>query len=115
MPSVICCRICGQLQRPAWEALAPDQVLQCCRCGARFIGQGHDPSQRTVALALAALILYLPANTYPILQMEWYGVHNENTIWQGCVQLFQHGQWPVAVIVFLASILVPLLKLLGLF
>jgi paraquat-inducible protein A len=68
-----------------------------------------------MALALAALILYLPANTYPILQMEWYGVHNENTIWQGCVQLFQHGQWPVAVIVFLASILVPLLKLLGLF
>lgn len=116
MDRLICCRVCGQVQRPpagaepVWRA-----TLQCCRCGARFSGPARDSFRRTMALALAALILYVPANSYPILEMEWYGRHSENTIWEGCVQLFQHGQWPVAVIVFLASILVPLLKLLGLF
>jgi paraquat-inducible protein A len=47
--------------------------------------------------------------------MNYYGAYSESTIWDGCVRLFQDGQWPVAVIVFLASIMIPLLKLLGLF
>jgi paraquat-inducible protein A len=47
--------------------------------------------------------------------MELYGAHSENTVWDGCVTLFRDGERLVAVIVFLASILVPLLKLLGLF
>jgi paraquat-inducible protein A len=60
-------------------------------------------------------MFYLPANIYPILQMELYGAHSENTVLDGCVALFQHGERLVAVIVFLASILIPFLKLLGLF
>jgi paraquat-inducible protein A len=47
--------------------------------------------------------------------MEFYGAYSESTVWDGCVKLFQDGQWVVAVIVFLASILIPLFKLLGLF
>lgn len=47
--------------------------------------------------------------------MDMHGAHSESTIWQGCTGLFQDGQWLVAAIVFLASILIPLLKLLGLF
>ncbi len=86
MSSLICCRVCGQVQHPAREAPAPDQAQHCCRCGARFMAPGPDPLQRTAALALAALILYLPANTYPILEMEWYGAHRENTIWEGSEQ-----------------------------
>jgi paraquat-inducible protein A len=64
---------------------------------------------------LAALIFYVPANLYPILRMEFYGAYSESTVWDGCVKLFQDGQYVVAVIVFLASILIPLFKLLGLF
>ena len=47
--------------------------------------------------------------------MDFYGAYSESTVWDGCVKLYQDGQWPVATIVFLASILIPLLKLLGLF
>jgi paraquat-inducible protein A len=69
---------------------------------------------RTAAFSLAALMLYGPANVYPILQMDLYGARSENTILEGVVSLFQHEQPLVAVIVFLASIVIPLLKLLGL-
>jgi paraquat-inducible protein A len=69
----------------------------------------------TAALSLAALILYVPANIYPILHMELYGVESDSTIWDGVVSLAQHNEWVVAVIVFLASMVIPLLKLTGLF
>jgi paraquat-inducible protein A len=52
---------------------------------------------------------------YPILRMEFYGAHSDNTIWDGVVSLAQHNQWVVAAIVFMASIAVPLIKLAGLF
>jgi paraquat-inducible protein A len=71
--------------------------------------------EATVALALAALILYVPANLYPILRMHLHGVYSESTVWDGVTNLALHGQWLVAVIVFLASIAIPLAKLLGLF
>jgi paraquat-inducible protein A len=76
--------------------------------------QQSDSLARTRALTLAALILYVPANIYPILRITYYGLYSESTVWDGCVNLFRDGQWPVAVVVFLASILVPLFKLLGL-
>jgi len=67
----------------------------------------------TAALSLAALILYVPANLYPILRMTLHGAYSESTVWDGVVSLARNDQWLVAVIVFLASILIPLLKLLG--
>ena len=73
-----------------------------------------DSLTRTRALTLAALILYVPANLYPILRITYYGLYSESTVWDGCVNLFRDGQWLVAVVVFLASILIPLFKLLGL-
>lgn len=47
--------------------------------------------------------------------MDYYGAYSESTVWDGCVRLFQDGMWFVAIIVFLASIVIPLFKLLGLF
>lgn len=113
MNTLIACRICGLPQRLV--APPPDAAAFCCRCGARIHESRPDSLRRTLAFSLAALILYLPANLYPILRMEWYGAYSENTVWQGSARLFEDGQWLVAVIVFLASILIPLLKLLGLF
>src|SRR5207342_3695372 len=54
-------------------------------------------------------------NIYPIMRMDFHGVFTESTVWDGCARLFQDGQWLVAIVVFLASLLIPLLKLLGLF
>ncbi len=70
---------------------------------------------RTAAFSLAALVLYAPANLYPILIMEVQGRATTNTVWDGCKALFNDGDYFIAVIVLLASIVIPLLKLIGLF
>jgi paraquat-inducible protein A len=107
------CNICELEQRV--KELGPGQNAKCARCGS-ILRQNHSDSRTyTAALTLAALFLYVPANIYPILRMEYLGQYSENTVWDGVVRLFQDGMWFVAVVVFLASILVPLLKLLGLF
>ncbi len=110
---IIACETCGLTQRI--EGLQPGTVAECGRCGSTLRKHKVNSLGRTAAFALAALILYAPANIYPILRMDYYGVYSENTVWDGCAKLFQDGEWPVALIVFLASILIPLCKLLGLF
>jgi paraquat-inducible protein A len=113
METRIACGTCGLVQRVA--ELSPGTAAECCRCGAILDERKAGSLDRTAALSLAALIFYVPANIYPILRMEYYGAYSESTVWDGCVSLFRNGQWVVAVIVFLASLLIPLFKLLGLF
>lgn len=112
--NVVACETCGLVQRV--EPLPRNAAAECFRCGA-FLGVRRSRASLhvTAALSLAALMLYVPANIFPILRMELYGVHSDNTIWDGVVSLMQHGQWGVGVIVFLASLVIPLLKLAGLF
>lgn len=113
METIIACKTCGLVQR--MEELQPGTAAECCRCGSIISKHKVNSIERTAAFSLAALIFYVPANIYPILRMNYYGAYTENTVWDGCVRLFQDGQWLVAVIVFLASILIPLFKLLALF
>ncbi|TAN50968.1 MAG: paraquat-inducible protein A [Betaproteobacteria bacterium] len=114
MRIAIVCTTCGWLQRlPALEA---GDAADCGRCGSPLRARrAHGGLERTAALTLAALILFVPANAYPILRMQFHGAYSESTVWDGCVKLMQQGQWFVAAIVFLASIAIPLVKLLGLF
>jgi paraquat-inducible protein A len=113
METVTICKTCGLVQRV--EKLRPGTAAECYRCRSIISRDRVDSLGRTAAFSLAALILYIPANIYPILRMNYYGAYSESTVWDGCVKLFQDGQWLVAVIVFAASLLIPLLKLLGLF
>jgi paraquat-inducible protein A len=109
---LVACETCGLVQR-----LAPLPVGargECVRCGSVVRANKRNTLGRTTAFSLAALMFYWPANVYPILRMDLYGAHSENTIFQGAWSLFEHGQRLVAVIVFLASIVIPLLKLVGL-
>jgi paraquat-inducible protein A len=110
---LIACETCGQVQQ--FENVPPRHQLNCVRCDS--VMQCEKPNGRTytTALTLAALFLYIPANIYPIMVMEYLGRHTENTVWAGVKALYQDHMWYVAIIVFLASILIPLLKLLGLF
>jgi paraquat-inducible protein A len=66
------------------------------------------------ALALAAAVMLVPANLLPVLTTETPGRDRSDTIFSGAVELWRHGLWAIAVIVFTASILIPVLKLLGL-
>ena len=113
MGTPIACPTCGLLQRV--EALEPGTTADCGRCGAVLVAHRRSSLSITAALALAALILYVPANLYPILRMNLHGAYSESTVWDGCVSLFRNDEFMVAAIVFLASMVIPLLKLLTLF
>jgi paraquat-inducible protein A len=94
--------------------LAPGTIAECVRCGSRIARRSYGSLHRTAALSLAGLILYLPANLLPILHLELYGATSENTVWDGVVKFYQSRDYVIALIVLLASILIPLLKLFGL-
>ena len=111
--TVVACAGCNLVQRV--QALTKGAQARCARCGVQLVARTPNSIARTAALSLAALILYVPANAYPIMRMTYMGRASENTIWSGCRQLFHDGEYGVAVVVFCASILIPFLKLLGLF
>ncbi len=70
---------------------------------------------RAAAFALSALVLLVPANLLPILEIEYMGRTKASTVWGGCVALWDEGMWAEAALVFIASIAIPFLKLLAIF
>jgi paraquat-inducible protein A len=86
----------------------------CPRCGARLHRRKPDAFRRTLALLLAGYLLYIPANLLPVLTLVQVGSIERNTIMSGVFELIHNNLWPLAVIVFVASIVLPLMKLLGL-
>ena len=69
---------------------------------------------RTWALLIKAAILYIPANILPIMTVTYFGAGQTDTIMSGVITLLQHGSYPVAAVIFIASILVPVLKMVAL-
>ena len=112
MPMLICCKTCGLVQTVGPGLDHAD--LQCPRCGEVVNRLPPDARTRTAAFALAALFLYVPANIYPIITLQYLGQETENTVWGGVRALYEDHMWPIAILVFCASILIPLLKLIGL-
>jgi paraquat-inducible protein A len=112
--SMVSCDTCGLVQ--AVEPLSSGMVAECSRCGS-FITAPRSTARLhvTAALSLAALVLYVPANIYPMMKMHLHGAYSESTVWDGIVMLMQYDQWFVAVIVFMAIMVIPLVKLAGLF
>jgi paraquat-inducible protein A len=108
----IACRICDQVHE---EAHVPDGFrASCARCGGVLAQKTPASLHYTAAFTLCALLLYFPANMFPILRMTLYGRETANTIFSGVVRFYEDGDVFVAAVVFLASILVPFLKILGL-
>ena len=101
----LCCTTC-HLACPAGS--------QCPRCGSRLHKRKPDSVTRTAALAAAALILYVPANVFPVLTVQQLGRGLPSTILGGVWELIGAGEYPLAAIVFLASVTVPVLKIGGL-
>ena len=98
--SVVSCGTCGLVQ--AVDRLPPGGAAECIRCGS-FLAAGASTGRLEVvaALSLAALVLYVPANIYPILRMRLHGSYSENTVWDPWAMLD----------VFLLAVLVALVKL----
>ncbi|KTC55959.1 paraquat-inducible protein A [Pseudomonas fluorescens ABAC62] len=85
----------------------------CTRCGALIHARRPNSLARTWALLVTAAILYVPANLLPIMTINSLGQGDPSTIMAGVIQLVQHGMFPIAAVVFIASILVPTFKLVG--
>ncbi|WP_422009709.1 paraquat-inducible protein A [Reyranella sp.] len=87
---------------------------RCPRCGARVHERKPDSLNRTLSLALAGAILYIPANVYPVLTVIQLGSGAPSTIMGGVEELVSSKMYPLALLVFFASVLVPLFKLISL-
>lgn len=92
--------------------LAAAHLQTCPRCGARLHLRKPDSLGRTTALVLAALILYLPANLLPITVTTALGTRQADTILSGVIYFMQTGSWEIASVIFIASVFVPLAKLI---
>jgi paraquat-inducible protein A len=109
------CHDCHLVLADAGPAAAdPETTLVCPRCGVAVHHRKPDAITRTWALVSAALICYVPANVYPVMAITSLGRTQEDTILSGVFFLIHHGMWPLAVIVFTASVFVPLAKILAL-
>lgn len=87
---------------------------KCPRCANTLHVRKPDALRRTTALVVTGFLLYVPANVIPVLTTVRLGRADENTILSGVLELVRNDLWPLAVIVFSASIILPLLKLCGL-
>ncbi|KJZ37311.1 paraquat-inducible protein A [Pseudomonas sp. B21-040] len=107
---LVACHECDLLMRK--PELAHDEKALCPRCGYELYAHRHNVVQRSLALVIAALLLYVPANFLPIMELNLLGQSTQDTVWSGVVGLFDTGMQSVSVIVFLCSMGIPLLKLL---
>lgn len=103
------CPTCGLV-----NSLTPGHKSRCIRCHEKLHSRLPYSLQRTWALLGAATIMYIPANVYPIMTTTSLGHSSSSTIIGGVVELIQMGSWPVATVIFVASIIVPVGKLLAL-
>lgn len=107
---LLLCDVCSLLNHHAGR----DEQLCCARCGANLHFRHPHSIQRAWAFLVAAMILYVPANMLPIMHSgSLYGVQSD-TIWSGIVWLWQTGSWALALIVFVASMVVPIAKIVSL-
>ena len=107
---LIGCDTCHLLCRVS-TSVRQGQAPQCPRCGALLRSRKENSLARTWSLIIAAAVLYLPANLLPITRTTSLGTVQEDTIMSGVIYFMQTGSWFVAVVIFVASILIPLLKL----
>lgn len=107
---LISCGACGLLARPATSS----EAGFCPRCGARLHRRHPDSIQQSWALGVAAAVCFIPANVLPVMVTDALGSSTPDTILGGVVFLYTSGSWPLALIVLIASFMIPLGKLLSL-
>jgi paraquat-inducible protein A len=95
--------------------LADASLHECPRCGEPLHQRKSNSLQRTLALLVTACVLYIPANMLPIMVTDQFGNPTDSTILGGVVLLIDMGSVPIAAIIFIASVMVPLGKLIALF
>jgi paraquat-inducible protein A len=82
----------------------------CRRCDSRIHHYKHISFQKSLAYLITAIILFIPANFYPVLITEKFGIQEANTIIGGVIVMWEDGSYPIALIILFASIFVPIIK-----
>lgn len=102
---LVACTDCGRVHHAG--------VAWCIRCGAGLSSRDEASLQRVWAWLIAGLIAYIPANIYPMLRTSNLGKESESTIVGGVIELIDHHAYGVALIVFVASVIIPIGKFIA--
>ncbi|VFQ45006.1 paraquat-inducible protein A [Desulfoluna butyratoxydans] len=109
---LMCCHECGKLTKG--DDVATEDEPECPRCGAALHYRKPDSLSRTWALVAASAILFVPANVLPIMRVDFLGASQYSTIMDGIIYFMHSGEYGIAVVIFTASVLVPVYKIIGL-
>jgi paraquat-inducible protein A len=112
MDNTVACQTCGLVQQV--DEVPDNSVAKCARCRFKLFHRLACSRERTLAFSVAALILYFPANLYPLITADYQGQHTQTTVFQGIKALFHHQQYFIGALVFCTSIFTPALKIIGL-
>ena len=103
---LIRCEICEAVN------IDKEYVNTCRRCGSDIHKHKNFTTSKSWAYLITAMIAYIPANLYPMLITKQFGSVDGSTILGGVVALWAHGSYPIAAIIFIASIFIPIMKFL---
>lgn len=102
------CHTCTKVLSTSFEE------KNCPRCGSKVHSRIPGSVGKTWALVITSMILIVPANLLPIMEVDFLGVPDRSTILDGIIYFFQHGSFFIGLVIFTASILVPSFKVIGL-
>ena len=109
--NLIACHECDLLHRiPEHEG--PRCVSRCRRCNAALHTGVENSIDRTLALTLAGMVLFVVANSFPLLAFKLQGQESQATLISGVIDLYNQGKWEIAILVLLTTIVAPLFQLL---
>ncbi|MBF7730655.1 paraquat-inducible protein A [Pseudomonas sp. N040] len=112
LDQLVACHECDLLMLK--PHLANGERADCPRCGFELYRHNTQVVKRSLALVIAALLLFIPASFFPIMQINVLGQTSQDTVWTGVVSLYEAGGvlQSIAVVVFLSSMVIPFLKLM---
>ncbi len=102
------CHVCHQV-----VSLGDHIKTLCPRCHSSVHYRKHNSINRAWAFLISAFIMYIPANTEAIMITGTLGRQSSDTILSGILYFLAHGDWPLALVIFSASVLLPLLKIIA--
>lgn len=109
MVGLVACQTCGLVSRRVPDS----QPTYCARCGTRLHERLPRSAENTLAWLIAAVILYIPSNVLPVMYVSGIGGGQASTILGGVLSFWRGGDWPIALVIFIASVAVPATKFLA--
>ena len=102
--NLIVCPVCSAVN------IDKGKKNRCRRCNSAIYQHRQFSTEKSWAYLITAMIAYIPANIYPMLISKQFGTVDGSTILGGVVLLWEHGSYPIAMVIFFASIIIPLMK-----